>query len=90
MGEAPSLFDVLWYLPTTKIIRIMDDMAEEALQIRHKIGSYQNDILSHLLVSEEKDVPTLTPEDLRQEAILAIQAGICIVRNLDLLYELTL
>lgn len=68
----------------------MDDMAEEALQIRHMIGSYQNDILSHLLVSEEKDVPTLTPEDLRQEAILAIQAGICIVRNLDLLYELTL
>jgi hypothetical protein len=49
LGEAPSLFNVLWWFPTTKALRTMDDCAEVALGQRRKIGSQSKDMMTFLV-----------------------------------------
>ena len=38
-GEAPSLFNVLWWFPMTKALRTMDNRVEVALERRRRLGS---------------------------------------------------
>jgi hypothetical protein len=49
LGEAPSLFNVLWWFPTTKALRTMDDCAEVALKQRRRIGSQSKDMMTYLV-----------------------------------------
>ena len=48
LGEAPSLFNVLWWFPTTKALRTMDDCAEVALKRRRRVGSQAKDMMTYL------------------------------------------
>lgn len=49
LGEAPSLFNVLWWFPTTKALRTMDDCAEVALKQRRRMGSQARDMMTYLV-----------------------------------------
>jgi len=49
LGEAPSLFNVLWWFPTTKVLRTMDDCAEVALKERRRLGSQSKDMMTYLV-----------------------------------------
>ena len=49
LGEAPSLFNVLWWFPTTKALRTMDDCAEVALKKRRRVGSQAMDMMTYLV-----------------------------------------
>ena len=62
LGEAPSLFNVLWWFPTTKALRTMDDCAEVALKQRRKIGSQSKDMMTYLvgLRISSKDPTSIT------------------------------
>lgn len=49
LGEAPSLFNVLWWFPTTKALRTMDDCAEVALKQRRRMGSQAKDMMTYMV-----------------------------------------
>lgn len=49
LGETPSLFNVLWWFPTTKVLRTMDDCAEVALKKRRRVGSQTLDMMTYLV-----------------------------------------
>jgi len=49
LGESPSLFNVLWWFPTTKALRTMDDCAEVALKRRRRVGSQAKDMMTYLV-----------------------------------------
>lgn len=49
LGEVPSLFNVLWWFPTTKALRTMDDCAEVALKQRRRLGSQTKDMMTFLV-----------------------------------------
>ncbi|KAK0190218.1 cytochrome P450 [Armillaria mellea] len=74
-GQAPSLSHLLWYLPPTKIFRIMDAVSDKSLSIRRKEGSQQQDLMTHLLGECNEGMPKLKDEHLRQEGALALLAG---------------
>ncbi|KAH7926175.1 cytochrome P450 [Leucogyrophana mollusca] len=57
LGEAPSLFDVLWYLPVSANIRRLELLAERLLIARNQdADAVPNDIASHLLGIHSKQV----------------------------------
>ncbi|KAH7913697.1 cytochrome P450 [Hygrophoropsis aurantiaca] len=75
LGEAPSLFDVLWYLPISANIRRLELLAERLLVARDQdANAVPNDIASHLLGMHSK-VPRMSFVDCRLDSLFAIQAG---------------
>ncbi|TFK56914.1 cytochrome P450 [Heliocybe sulcata] len=75
LGEVPSLFDVLWYLPLTRIFRAMDVSAERLLALRRSQASQKRNLAYYLLKGGGNSIPSLSDVDLRQETIVAVQAG---------------
>ncbi|KAK0495008.1 cytochrome P450, partial [Armillaria luteobubalina] len=75
LGESPSLFHVLWHLPTTRVFRKMDKVVCCSIEHRRRLGSQQADLMTHLLNDTPNGVNKLTEDDIRKETILAIQAG---------------
>ncbi|KAH8093149.1 cytochrome P450 [Cristinia sonorae] len=76
LGEVPALFDIIWYFPVTKTITLLDNLAAKLLVVRQQ--TTQNvgaDIASHLLGEHDTALPKLSQDDLRMDALFAIQAG---------------
>jgi hypothetical protein len=63
LGEAPSLFNVLWWFPTTKALRTMDYCAEVALKKRREMGSQSKDMMTHLVGSLDSISNRLDSDD---------------------------
>ncbi|ETW76221.1 cytochrome P450 monooxygenase 18-like protein [Heterobasidion irregulare TC 32-1] len=81
LGEVPSLFQILWHLPTTNDIRRLERHAVKLMHTRRIVGSTaggHEDIASYLLGENESNVSRsshLPTEDLEAEALFVIQAG---------------
>ncbi|EMD30614.1 hypothetical protein CERSUDRAFT_145879, partial [Gelatoporia subvermispora B] len=77
LGEVPSLFDVLWYLPMTKTIGLLENFAHGLLEDRLKDPNADSaqDLTALLLGKDNNSGVELTKEDLRIESLFAIQAG---------------
>ncbi|CAL1701534.1 unnamed protein product [Somion occarium] len=76
LGEVPALFDIVWYFPVTKTITLLDNLAAKLIMVRQKSGKGSStDIASHLLGEHDTTLPKLTQDDLRMDALFAIQAG---------------
>lgn len=81
LGEVPSLFQILWHLPTTNDIRRLERHAGELIHTRRHLGSTaggHEDIASYLLGENESNLSRsshLSVEDLQAEALFVIQAG---------------
>ena len=49
LGEAPSLFQLLWYLPTTSALRRLETLAFEMLLARSKDSSADKDLATSIV-----------------------------------------
>jgi cytochrome P450 len=77
LGEVPSLFDLLWYLPMTEIARHMEKFAQGLIDARRTGNAGRSDDIASWLLGEHDDKPTnLSSDTLRVESLFAIQAGI--------------
>ncbi|KZV69241.1 cytochrome P450 [Peniophora sp. CONT] len=74
LGEVPSLFQIVWYLPATAIVRRLEDLAYDMMVVRRAAGDSDKDLASHVLKGIDDDDP-FKDEVLRMDAIFAIQAG---------------
>ncbi|KAF8148431.1 cytochrome P450 [Crassisporium funariophilum] len=75
LGEVPSLFDLMTYLPVTRTIKKLETVAEKLLILRENDGSAnQGDLVSHLL-GHHSSMPKLNFADRRIDSLFAIQAG---------------
>ncbi|OCH88354.1 cytochrome P450 [Obba rivulosa] len=81
LGEVPSLFDLLWYLPVTKTIGLLENFAAGLLERRLNDTAASDKDLTALLAritqmgTRSDSKVELTKEDLRIESLFAIQAG---------------
>ncbi|KAI0319094.1 cytochrome P450 [Amylostereum chailletii] len=77
LGEVPSLFQILWYLPATTLIRRLEDYAYSLMLARRNVGAPTGsiDLSSYILKSFEPPRSKLTDKDLSADAVFAIQAG---------------
>ncbi|KAH9934382.1 cytochrome P450 [Fomitopsis serialis] len=72
LGEAPPLFDVLWYLPVTKEVHALDRISRN-IMVERKNAPGQEDISAHLL--GEQGGERLSDIELDLDATFAIVAG---------------
>ncbi|KAI0028700.1 cytochrome P450 [Vararia minispora EC-137] len=78
VGEIPSLFSLLWYLPAGEKMRALEQRAARWMAQRAAADPLdaRQDIASYLLEKDESTGATLLgPDDLTADAILAVQAG---------------
>jgi cytochrome P450 len=76
LGEIPSLFDLVWYLPTASIARHMEAFAQSLIDARRFGNAGRSDDIASWLLGEHDDKPTTFSSDtLRVESLFAIQAG---------------
>ncbi|EMD41365.1 hypothetical protein CERSUDRAFT_89930 [Gelatoporia subvermispora B] len=76
LGEVPALFDILWYLPVTKTIGLVENFAAGLLEKRLSDTAASDKDLTALLMGTRGDSKVgLTKDDLRIESLFAIQAG---------------
>ncbi|KAK6988893.1 cytochrome P450 [Favolaschia claudopus] len=76
LGEVPWLFDILWYLPVTQVLRSFENRAGQMMKIRRFNNSDgQNDIAGHLMGERGTHSTQLTDGELAVEGTLAITAG---------------
>jgi hypothetical protein len=51
LGESPALLDILWYLPTTDILRLMDLEADRSIERRRNSNEpSSNNLMRHLVI----------------------------------------
>ncbi|KAH9914219.1 cytochrome P450 [Fomitopsis serialis] len=72
LGEIPPLFDVMWYLPVTKDVHVLDRISKNIMAER-KNAPGQEDISAHLL--GELGGERLSDEELDLDATFSIVAG---------------
>ncbi|ETW79556.1 cytochrome P450 monooxygenase 23 [Heterobasidion irregulare TC 32-1] len=77
LGEVPSLSEILWHLPVTDRLRRLEYYAGKLMTARQNMDSCaeHHDLASHLLCASDPSRQKLPPEDLRADALFAIQAG---------------
>jgi hypothetical protein len=76
LGEVPSLFDILHYLPTTKAARDMEKFAQSLIDTRKTGVTGRSDDIASWLLGEHDGIPVkMSRDSLRIESLFAIQAG---------------
>ncbi|KAJ7485014.1 cytochrome P450 [Mycena galericulata] len=77
LGEVPSLFDLIWYLPVTRIVRVMEKFAQDLIDARQNGLVGRNDDIASFLLGEHEDKKPepLSRDTLRIESLFGIQAG---------------
>jgi len=75
LGESPALFHLMWYLPVTRMFRSMHDIGGSYIASFPKRNSNGNALMSHWLGEKAAHVQALCEDDVKQEAVLAIQGG---------------
>ncbi|KAJ7431550.1 cytochrome P450 [Mycena galericulata] len=77
LGEVPSLFDLIWYLPVTRIARVMEKFAQDLIDARQNGLVGREDDIASFLLGEHEDTKSepLSRDALRVESLFGIQAG---------------
>ncbi|KAL0952490.1 hypothetical protein HGRIS_006753 [Hohenbuehelia grisea] len=76
LGQVPFLADLMQRLPVTKNIRRLYGTTHMVVDLRlKKPVTPKSDIAAHLIAGDDKGNDGLSVDDLRAEAIFAIQAG---------------
>ncbi|KAF8510473.1 cytochrome P450 [Hysterangium stoloniferum] len=71
LGEVPWLMDILWYLPLTKSVRNLHNLARRLVIARLTLGTNEGKDIH----SEDRAENDLTIDEQTMDALFAIQAG---------------